>query len=115
MRPAVHAFQEHHVHAVEQFVDRIDYLDSHFSQFRREFLHAVAACRYIGAASGIGRHDRHVGQIAGGLRIVQHFSEGRNMRSVRPDNAHLERLGRLLGETLADRRSRQHAAHRRHN
>ncbi len=67
MRPAIDAFQQHHVHLVQQFFDTVNNLDAVlFVDRGRELLDAIGAGRQIGtaalnAATTLIRHPDAIG------------------------------------------------------
>ena len=68
MRPAVDAFEQHHVDP-EKLVDRVDDRDPEFvAQLLGVAGHAVAAGGTVGAPSRVSRDDPHTRQVGLGLR-----------------------------------------------
>ena len=89
MNPPIHAFQQHHVHPVQQLRDRIDNLDTHPAQLFGETLDAVATGWDVRAARIAGHHF-DTGQVAGRVGVVEDFRESRHMRGVEANHAGAE-------------------------
>ena len=103
VRPAVHAFQQHHIDLLQQGVDGIDDLDVVFFPKRLgEAGEAVAAGRDVGTAAGKRRHHLDAGQVARRLGAVEQLRECDNVRGVQADDAGPERFGVVAG--TGDRR-----------
>jgi hypothetical protein len=88
MGPSVHAFEQDHVHFLEQLVDRIDDLDPVLvMQLLGVTSDAVPARGNVGAAARVTRDDADPGQLCPGLWVVQQLGESGHVRGVQADDA----------------------------
>ncbi len=89
--------------------DGVDDFDSHLAHLIGEVGDAVRAGGHVGAAGVRGGHG-DAGEIAVGLRVIEKFGEGGNVRGVEADDACLQWLkgfsgmrGREIGRRQGER------------
>ena len=97
MNATVNAFQQHHIHFLQQLGNGIDDLDPHLAQVIGKPGHSVAAGGNVGAA-GISNDNLDSGHVASGLGAIEYFRERWHVRGIKANHPGANcRRGSILG------------------